>query len=284
MESLKNKNKNFKKNIFKVGRVKMLLQRKSRSCGSCKAVFCHNPLCSDPWILMDCNRYKCAQCLGVYYCSSQCQKADWRVHRQTCTPWKSVSIFDLARKAECPLTEKFGCHRHPKIKLSGEQEIVALSIHRLIWQLDPLEPSYRLSCQCQTHVSKTTSFFVCIAFYNNGCTAVISAVCGNIHCKQNDQISTLFLLQRISHIDGEAYTMYPSSLKTPTKNIKPEFINVSSKAFSQGFKFPNFEPEWCLLSTKDCSCGIQHMFPVLKNWNENKCMLYNKEEMKWELK
>ena len=29
---------------------------------------------------------KCTRCLQVYYCTTGCQKLDWRQHRKTCTP------------------------------------------------------------------------------------------------------------------------------------------------------------------------------------------------------
>lgn len=273
----------------------MLLKQGFHSCKACKNALCHNSSCKDPIIGKDRKRYKCAQCLTVHYCSAQCQKAHWKEHRQTCKPWESVSIFDLARKAECPLIKKFGCHRHPNIKLSEAQKRIALDIHAMISQLDPLEPRYRFSCQCETPISDAMAYQVCISFYQPGeYAANVIAVCENTQCKQKQQVFPLILLQRIVHVDGEAYAAFPyhtftteSKLETPS----PVLINVSSKAFSELSAFANFDLEWVFFKetqkqAKDCKCGLKHCsaFPVLLNKKDDTCMLYNKEETKWELK
>lgn len=39
-----------------------------------KCLFCDNP---DP-------QYKCARCKTAYYCSKECQKADWKLHKRIC--------------------------------------------------------------------------------------------------------------------------------------------------------------------------------------------------------
>ncbi|KAF8310755.1 hypothetical protein DL93DRAFT_2084129 [Clavulina sp. PMI_390] len=46
---------------------------------------CNASLCEHPKDAVS----RCGRCKNVYYCSQECQKADWSAHKRNCVPMKS---------------------------------------------------------------------------------------------------------------------------------------------------------------------------------------------------
>ena len=177
--------------------------------------YCENPDCPDPYLGFDRRRFKCARCTELYYCSPECQKAHWKVHKSYCLDYKTTSIvkLDLLERPACRLNEKVGAHKHPTPKLTKKHKeqmaLLCASIRNL-----PEDDRHRLSCSCNLNIRRAgKNCALCFKLDPDQKYAKIyvTATCSDSACvKRATTDYPLLILQKPENLPNfEAYAVVP---------------------------------------------------------------------------
>lgn len=211
------------------------------SCKACGRDVCHNLKCKNPIIYRRKRMVLCVKCQDLQYCSDACRIEHWETqHGQEClVSWEEECFFDSFNTKPCPVTARFGCHRHRERDMTKQQQETLQSVLDTLALLPLNHPRYILSCQCEQFVTKALipHVTICIDSLKSKDYLLVYARCKKETCSlRSAHYDPLLVLYRVSTVSSQVYVAMAywdcrQETSTDTRTtFEPVVINGNSKA------------------------------------------------------